>query len=67
MDLLLSHILIMLGGKNDCIKTERLSVLIILNGNLSLSVRSKIRKSSILYVPWSADVQAYVPERSDMA
>ena len=40
MDLLLSHILIMLCGKNDCIKAERLSVLIVLYSNLGLSVRS---------------------------
>ena len=48
MDLLLSHILIMLCGKNDCVKAERLSVLIVLNCNLGLSVRSQVRKSSVL-------------------
>ena len=40
MDLLLSHILIMLCGENDCIEAERLSVLIVLNSNLGLSIRS---------------------------
>ena len=48
MDLLLSHILIMLCGENDCIEAERLSVLIVLNCNLGLSVRSQVRKSSVL-------------------
>ena len=42
MDLLLSYILIMLSGQNHCIQTNRLSILVILYCNLSLSVRTKI-------------------------
>ena len=40
MDLLLGHIRVMLGGKYNRLKTNRLSVLIILYGNLALAVRS---------------------------
>ena len=40
-DLLLGHILVMLGGKYNCLKTNRLSVLIILYRNLALAVRLK--------------------------
>ncbi len=40
MNLLLCHIRIMLCGKYNCIKTYRFAILIVLYGNLCLSVRS---------------------------
>ena len=42
MDLLLGHIGIMLGRKNDCIQMDRFSVLVILYGYLALSVGTEI-------------------------
>ena len=48
MNLLLSYILIMLGRKNNGIQTDRLAVLIVLYGYLGLSIRTKIRKGSVL-------------------
>ena len=51
MDLLLCNIIIMLCGQYDSFQTKRLSILIILNGNLCLSVRSQIGKCAVLAHP----------------
>ena len=48
MNLLLGYFLIMLGRKNYCIQTLCLAVLIVLYGNLGLSIRAKVTESSIL-------------------
>ena len=48
VDLLLGHIRIMLGGKNDCIQSGRLTVLIVLDGYLSFSVRTQVGQRAIL-------------------
>ena len=48
MDLLLCYLLVMLRGDNDCLQTNRLVVLVILNGYLRLSVCAKISKRSVL-------------------
>ena len=40
MDLLLCYGLIVLRGKNDGVKAERLAVFIVFNGNLCLSIRT---------------------------
>ncbi len=42
MNLLLGYIRIMLSGKNNRIQTERFAVLIVLYGNLCLSVRTQV-------------------------
>ena len=47
MDLLLSNVLIMLSRKDNSLKTEWLTILIILYRNLSLSIRAKILKSAV--------------------
>ena len=47
MDLFLRYFFTMLSGQNNCLQTDRFAVLIIFNSNLSLSVRTKIRKSTI--------------------
>ena len=47
VNLLLSHILVMLSRKDNSLKAERLSVLIVLYRNLSLSIRTKILQSSV--------------------
>ena len=47
VDLLLSYIRIMLSGKYHCIQTYRLVVLIVLNRNLALSIRTKVGQGSV--------------------
>ena len=48
VDLLLGHIRIMLRGEHDRLQTLRSSILIVLHRNLCLSVRTEIRKRSVL-------------------
>ena len=48
VNLLLGHILIVLGGKNNCVQADRFVVLVVLHGNLSLSVRAEVIQGAVL-------------------
>ena len=47
MDLFLGNFLTVLGGKNNSFQTKRFAVLIVLYGNLGLSIRTKVRKRTV--------------------
>ena len=51
MDPLLRYVRVMLCGKYNCFQAERLSVLIILYGNLALAIRDGGKAVCRPYVP----------------